>query len=94
MWKINVKNKELEELRKKVDEVVVDPNFQIILSHDWNKYLENLKMTKDEASKLLEDVLDTLVEVGNGVTDEMLHEAADKLFRFRDEYFKKIKDEK
>ena len=33
---------------------------------------------------LLEDVLDTLVEVGNGVTDEQLHEAADKLFKVRD----------
>ena len=33
---------------------------------------------------LIEDVLDTLIEVGNGTTDEMLHEAADKLFMVRD----------
>lgn len=46
-------------------------------------------MKHEDASILLEDVLDTLVEVGNGTTDEMLHEAADKLFRFRDEWFKK-----
>lgn len=49
-------------------------------------------MTKQEAHGLLEDVLDTLVEVGNGVTDEMLHEAADKLFKFRDEWFNKEED--
>lgn len=34
--------------------------------------------------ELIEDVLDTLIEAGNGVTNEMLHEAADKLFRVRD----------
>ena len=33
---------------------------------------------------LIEDVLDTLTEVGNGVTDKHLHEAADKLFKARD----------
>lgn len=36
------------------------------------------------AAAMIESVLDTLVEVGNGVTDEMLHEAADKLFSVRD----------
>lgn len=46
-------------------------------------------MTKEEASTILEDVIDTLFEVGNGVTDDMLHEACDKLFKFRDEWFKK-----
>lgn len=45
-------------------------------------------MDKDEASIILEDVIDTLIEVGNGVTDEMLHEAADKLLKFRDEWFR------
>lgn len=50
-------------------------------------------MKKEEARLLLEDVLDTLVEVGNGVTDKDLHEAADKLFKFRDEYFNKAEDE-
>lgn len=45
-------------------------------------------ISKDEASELLEDVLDTLVEVGNGATHEMLKEACDKLFRFRDKWFK------
>ena len=37
-----------------------------------------------EVFGLIEDVLDTLIEVGNGTTDEMLHEAANKLFRVRD----------
>ena len=49
-------------------------------------------MNNNEATLILEDVLDVLVEVGNGVTDEMLHEAADKLFKFRDEWFKPIKN--
>jgi hypothetical protein len=41
------------------------------------------KSKNKEAISLIEDVLDTLVEVGNGVTDEMLHEAAEKLFKVR-----------
>lgn len=44
-------------------------------------------LSNSEASILLETVLDTLVEVGNGVTDETLHEAADQLFKFRDFWF-------
>lgn len=44
-------------------------------------------ITNNEAKLLIEDVLDTLSEVGNGVTDKMLHEACDKLFKFRDEWF-------
>lgn len=36
-----------------------------------------------EAQRLIEDILDTLIEVGNGTTDKMLHEAADKLFEVR-----------
>ena len=51
------------------------------------------EITREEARSILEDVLDTLIEVGNGTTDEMLHEAADKLFRFRDKWFKKGSDE-
>lgn len=51
-------------------------------------------LSQNEASKLLEDVLDILVEVGNGTTDEMLKEAANKLFKFRDGYFKLLKDNK
>lgn len=38
----------------------------------------------DEVMLLIEEILDTLIEVGNGVTDEHLHEAADKLFKIRD----------
>ena len=49
-------------------------------------------MNKNEAIVILEDVLDTLVEVGNGVTDKMLHEACDKLFNFRDNYFKQLQE--
>jgi hypothetical protein len=51
-------------------------------------------LSVDEASEILEDVIDTLIEVGNGVTDKMLHEAADKLLRFRDQYFDVINNKK
>ena len=47
-------------------------------------------MKKEEASILLEDVIDTLIEVGNGITEKHLHEACDKLLKFRDEFFKFI----
>ena len=46
-------------------------------------------ITKEEAGGLLEDVLDVLVESGNGATQEDLGEAADKLFKFRDRWFDK-----
>jgi len=51
----------------------------------WNKK----EVTDADAVCIIEDVLDTLVEVGNGVTDEMLHEAADLLFVFRDKWLNK-----
>jgi hypothetical protein len=47
-------------------------------------------MTPDEATILYEDVLDVLTEVGNGTTDDMLHEALNKLFRIRDEYLRPL----
>ncbi len=54
-------------------------------------------MKKEEIMKevfgLIEDALDTLIEVGNGTTDEMLHEAADELFRVRDLLEKVVKDQ-
>jgi hypothetical protein len=46
-----------------------------------------------EVFGLIEDILDTLIEVGNGTTDEMLHEAADELFRVRDLLKKTVKDQ-
>ncbi len=44
-------------------------------------------LSDDEAASILEDVLDTLIEVGNGITDEHLHESADDLLQFRDYWF-------
>ena len=38
---------------------------------------------EDDPKLLIEDVLDTLVEVGNGATEEDLHKAADKLLKAR-----------
>lgn len=45
---------------------------------------EESMMDWDEAMELIEEVLDTLIEVGNGVKDEDLHRAADYLFKARD----------
>lgn len=44
-------------------------------------------LSRGVAALLLEDVLDTLVEVGNGASNEMLRLACSKLFLFRDGYF-------
>jgi hypothetical protein len=49
--------------------------------------LTKKKLTKQEASFLLEEVIDRLIEVGNGVTEKELHEAADYLLAFRDKWF-------
>lgn len=46
-------------------------------------------LSREVAALLLEDVLDTLVEVGNGTSDEDLRLACMKLFLFRDAYFNK-----
>jgi hypothetical protein len=47
-------------------------------------------LSDDDAILILEDVIDTLIEVGNGTTDEQLHEAADKLLNFRDNWLHKV----
>ena len=47
-------------------------------------------LSDDEARIILEDVIDTLIEVGNGTTDEQLHKAADKLLNFRDNWLDKV----
>lgn len=62
---------------------------------EYNKIediIDNKKepLTLEEASVILETVIDTLCEVGNGVTDSDLHEACDKLFYFRDNWFKNL----
>ena len=50
---------------------------------------EERPLERAVAALLLEDVLDTLVEVGNGTSDEDLRLACKKLFLFRDAYFNK-----
>lgn len=60
------------------------------------RYNENRKrimetkepLSREDAAWIIEEVLDTLIEVGNGVTDEHLHDACDLLFKFRDQWFK------
>ena len=41
------------------------------------------KSDVDTAFGIIEDILDDLIEVGNGTTDKMLHADADKLFGLR-----------
>lgn len=54
------------------------------------KLLEGIELSTEapelpeEVMTLIEEVLDTLVEAGNGVTNKDLHNAADRLFRVRD----------
>jgi hypothetical protein len=49
--------------------------------------MSEIKAKNAKAANLLEEVIDTLIEVGNGITDEDLHKAADKLLKFREECF-------
>jgi len=37
-------------------------------------------MTNNEARTIIEEVIDTLIEVGNGVTDQDLHKECNKLY--------------
>lgn len=46
-------------------------------------------LSDDDAALIIENVLDALVEVGNGITDEELHKTADYLFALRDKWFNK-----
>lgn len=43
-------------------------------------------LTKHQASFILENAIDTLIEVGNGVSDELLQKQADMLIALRDLY--------
>ncbi len=46
-------------------------------------------LTDQDASSIINGLLDTLIEVGNGgITDAHLHEEADRLFALRDYWFK------
>jgi hypothetical protein len=45
-------------------------------------------ITDQEAYEIIEDVIDTLCEVGNGVTDKDLLIAQGNLFLFRDSWLK------
>ena len=47
-------------------------------------------MTPDEATRMYEDVLDTLIEVGNGTTEADLNEALLLLTKLRDEHFRPL----
>jgi hypothetical protein len=46
-------------------------------------------LSDDDAALIIENVLDALVEVGNGITDEELHKQAEYLFALRDKWFNK-----
>lgn len=46
-------------------------------------------LSDDDASLIIENVLDALTEVGNGITDEELCKQRDYMFALRDLWFKK-----
>lgn len=46
--------------------------------------IEEYEKKRTEAVQLMESVIDTLIEVGNGVTEEKLHIAASDLMKARD----------
>jgi len=52
------------------------------------KIINDELLDDEDAQEIIESVLDTLIEVGNGVTDHHLHEACDQLFALRDKWFK------
>lgn len=65
----------------------IDRQDAIIPAAEDLKDITCIMMSKKKSHilhELIEDVLDTLIEVGNGVTDEMLHYAAEQLFDARD----------
>ena len=51
--------------------------------------INNGILSDDDAKLIIEEVIDTLVEVGNGTTDEQLHKACDYLLSLRDLLFDK-----
>lgn len=51
--------------------------------------INNGILSDDDAKLIIEEVIDTIVEVGNGTTDEQLHKACDYLLSLRDLWFDK-----
>lgn len=51
--------------------------------------INNGILSDDDAKLIIEEVIDTLIEVGNGTTDEQLHKACDYLLSLRDLWFDK-----
>lgn len=63
-----------------------DVKLAISTREGYDKYREN-------AADIIEEAIDTLIEVGNGVTDEMLHKLCSKLFVLRDIFENEIGQE-
>jgi len=72
--------KNLKSINEKLKPFFEDPNYN---------YGEKIDLDIYEAQTLIEDILDTLIEVGNGVTEEQLYIACQKLFCVRDCWFNK-----
>lgn len=54
------------------------------LRRSRSKKNRGIRKKRTEAVQLMESVIDTLIEVGNGVTEEELHIAASDLMKARD----------
>ena len=53
--------------------------------------IANGTLSNEDASLIIENVIDALIEVGNGISDAELHKQADYLFALRDLWFKNLK---
>ena len=71
---INERDQEIEKL------------LEYIINGKGGRVIQNSDLIK--AFGIIEEVIDTLIEVGNGTTDEMLHTEADKMFGLR--YFMRM----
>lgn len=65
----------------KEQDAKIEDLYQFIFRHGGGR--EIMKQDVDLAFGIVEEVLDTLIEVGNGVTNDMLHAEANKLFGLR-----------
>jgi hypothetical protein len=53
-----------------------------------DKSISDNNVSDEDAALIIEIVLDSLVEVGNGTSKQTLHESANYLFALRDKWFK------
>lgn len=74
----------------------IQEQFNVIKQHnEAMKQLDlsianNETLTNNQAKLIIENVLDTLTEVGNGTTDNMLYATLDYMFALRDLWYNRV----